>query len=122
MRGRWQPYPDEPQVRELTDRLYDLRERAVAAMGAGDYAATQRLLRDLDAIRQRLEEVTAAIVRDNALAPRWVEHTEADAEARAIPCNECGNNISATESRCSYCGWTYLTDMTGNAEPDATAP
>ena len=106
MAGQWQPYPNHPRVWELTSLLANLQERAAQALAAGDSAATG-LLDEIRAARERLEEVTAALLQDESLVPRWVGHTEADAAAGAIPCLECGNNVPAGEVTCSYCGWSY---------------
>ncbi len=108
MGAPWQPYPNHPQIRELTELLSDLQERAVQAALAGDLASAGRLTRERQAARARLEVLTAALLRDESLTPRWVAHTEADAAGGAAPCLECGNNIPAGEPRCAYCGWTYL--------------
>src|SRR5262249_8874934 len=110
MAGRWQPYPNEPRVRDLTDCLHDLQERTIAALATKDEAGAQRLLHELDTVRGRLDQLTAALLQDHALAPHWVEHTETGAEIGAAGCLECGNNIPSGESACSYCGWTYQAD------------
>jgi hypothetical protein len=73
----------------------------------GDIASARRLLEEREATHQRLDELTAVLLRNDALVPPWVGHTEADAAAGAVPCLECGNNIAAGKSCCSYCGWTY---------------
>jgi hypothetical protein len=110
VRGRWQPYPNHPRVRELTALLADLQEQALGAVAAGEHDSAWRLLGQRAAAQARLEELTAALLRDETLVPRWVEHREADAGEGAVPCLECGNTIPARQSACSYCGWTYAAE------------
>jgi len=110
---QWQPYPNHPLMRELTQAVADLQERVLAAIIGGDKAAVSGLIHDKEVSRNRLRDLTAELLQDDRQSPRWVPHTDADAEAGAMPCIECGNNIPAGETRCSYCGWTYLSD-----EPD----
>jgi hypothetical protein len=116
MREPWQPYPNHPQIRELIELLTDLQQRAVqAALATGDFACVQQLLDERQAARARLEEVTATLLRDESLTPRWVAHTEADAAGGAVPCLGCGNNVPAGQPRCAYCGWTYLVECSPRA-------
>jgi hypothetical protein len=115
MHGQWQPYPNHPQVQEVTGHLADLRERALQALIAGDSLSARRLLDERQAVQERLEEITAALLRDESLVPRWIRHTDADAVNGAVACLECGNNVPAGESRCSYCGWTYFVESSTGA-------
>jgi hypothetical protein len=111
MRGQWQPYPNNPEVLELTRRLEDLKEQSLDAVTMGDIPSARRLWEEREAIQERLDELNAGLLRNDTLVPRWIVHTEENAAAGAIPCLECGNNIPAGESCCSYCGWTYQADM-----------
>jgi hypothetical protein len=104
----WQPYPSHPQVRGLTRLIAELQERALEALVAKDTPTAKRLCDDMGTARERLAELTTALLRDESLNPRWNWHTKADAAAGAVPCLECGNNMPAGVSCCSYCGWTYL--------------
>jgi hypothetical protein len=93
----------------------DLQERILEAMKYGDSSVTQRIYNELQFCREQLDELTAALLCDESLVPRWVGHTEADATSGAVPCLECGNNIPAGESICSYCRWTYLVELPSDA-------
>jgi hypothetical protein len=110
MHRPWQPYANHPQVRELTRLIAELQERALEALVAKDTPTAKRLFDDIEAGRERLAKLTTTLLRDETLNPRWSWHTEADAAAGAVPCLDCGNNMPAGESCCSYCGWTYLAD------------
>lgn len=106
----WQPYLNDPQVSELVHLLADLSERALEALLREDSTAFERLLQEREVIQSRLGERTVALLRDESRRPRWVSHTAAD----AIPCLACGN-IPAGESRCCYCGWTYVSELPDRA-------
>jgi hypothetical protein len=108
--GQWLPYPNHPLVRECTRLLEDLRERPLDAFAAGKSPEAQ-ILDELQRVRERRNEITSALLRDRYLDPQWVAHSEADAACGAMPCLECGNNVLAGESQCSYCGWTYLAEL-----------
>jgi hypothetical protein len=122
MFGLWQPYPNHPQVQDLRRRLEDVQERLVGSLGTGDAILAQRLAEEISSVREELHRVTAALLQDDSLVPRWTEHTEADAAAGAVPCLECGNNIRAAESCCSYCGWTYLDNAPTGDTRDRRSP
>jgi len=57
--------------------------------------------------------LTAALLQDTTLVLRWTEHTKADEVAKAIPYLDCGTNMAARMSVCSYCGWSYGNDPRG---------
>ena len=114
MHGQWQPYPNHPQVQELTGLLEELQEQAIMAVAAGNLRTAQRLTAEFQDARGRLDELTASLLMDESLAPRWVAHIEEDAASGAIPCLACGNNVPGGESHCSYCGWTYSARLAGD--------
>jgi hypothetical protein len=105
--GQWQPYPNHPQVRELTDRLDHLQEK-IEREFMTDLSVPELLLAERQAAEARLEQVTSALLRDDTLVPHWVAHRGVELAGGATPCLDCGNNIPQGESTCSYCGWTYL--------------
>ena len=112
MREQWQPYPKHPDILALTRILSDLHERMSDAIASADFQLAKELRDKRQAIRQQLEKTTLALLRDETqLSPRWSIHTKADADSGGIECQECGNNIAATESSCSYCGWTYVDEL-----------
>lgn len=113
MHRQWQPYPNHPHVRALTERIDRFLNQLGDALTATDWATLAALAADRRVAEAELAKVTEALIRDPNLTPRWVAYSEADAEHGAAPCCECGNKISATENACSYCGWTYLVESAG---------
>jgi hypothetical protein len=110
VRGQWQPYPNHPKVKELTQAIAAFSETILAAIISGDKKGVRGLIQDKEDSSNRLRDLTAELLQDDRQCPRWLPHTDADADAGATLCMDCGNNIPAGETRCSYCGWTYLSD------------
>lgn len=92
-----------------------IQEQVEQSLAAGDLPSLAEMVEQRQAVEKRLEQVTETLLGDETLTPRWIGHTAADAETGAIACVECGNNILAGETRCAYCGWTYLAEPSNGA-------
>ena len=72
----------------MLPRLEDLSlwQRILLAIAVGDMDAAGRLHEERKASRHRLAEVTAALLEDDTLTPRWVPHSgAAEKRRRSLP-------------------------------------